>query len=225
MDTQYLRTAGPNEAITLSGYGRLPGVVTNMEVRGRYEIEKQKVEGRNGTNKLGRGYNDAQVLITLEILPPDEYEQVKQIEKAFKNAFGAAGKPKPIRVVNRLLDAKDVHTILFQGFTVVQGNEDDSLLCTLEFLEFEPGPARGAQNKPQVVTGPQAVPVAETQGGGAGGAPAQPEEGAFAAGTNAALRVGNAVPNALGLPSNTSSIAPLSPEQAAIYAGLPGSEK
>jgi hypothetical protein len=230
MDTQYLRAPGAGEGIKLGGLS-LPGVVTSIEVRGQYEVEKKKVQGLSGTNKLGRGYNDAQVTITLEVLPGETTTtaQVKEIERVFKNAFGTAGKPKPVRVVNPLLDSKDVYSVLFVGFAVRQGNEDDSLPCTLELLEFEPL-VRAAERKEtrQVVTGPQALPTGETPGDGTSATTGTSasgqislEERAFIAGLNTAFRVGNAVPNALGLPSNT----PLPPHLADIVAGGPGSEK
>ena len=93
MTTQYLRAAGPDESIKLSGFGELPGIVTDIEVSGRYKIEAKKVEGRDGSNKIGHGYNDAKVTISLEILPPDEWGQVKQIEKGVQKCFWCGGSP------------------------------------------------------------------------------------------------------------------------------------
>lgn len=163
--TQYLRAAGPNESIVLDGT-LLPGIVTDINVTGRYEIEKKKVAGRDGTNKLGRGYNDAKVAITLVILPPDEHAQVKQIEKAFKASFGAGGAPKVIRIVNQLLDDKDVYNVLFEEFSVRQGSEDDSLLCTINLIEYEPIGAAGAASRlkqqEKLVYGPRGLPTGET---------------------------------------------------------------
>ena len=216
--TQYLRAAGPDESIKLSGFGELPGIVTDIEVSGRYKIEAKKVEGRDGSIKIGHGYNDAKVTISLEILPPDEWGQVKQIEKAFKNAFGAAGHPKPMRIVNRLCDAKDVYTVLFEAFTVRQGNEDEALEGTLELLEYEPGPASGAGkgSQPRVVSGPNALPIpavaatytppgfADSFGAGFG-------RGLGVGGTRA-YQASNALTGALGLPSNT----PLPSELSAV---------
>lgn len=159
MDTQYLRAPGAGENLAL-GDLELPGVVTSIEVRGQYEIEKKKVAGLSGTNKLGHGYNDAQVTVNLEILPPDENGQVKQIEAVFKAAFGEGGKPKPIRCVNPLLDSRDVTSVLFAGFTVRQGNEGEGLLCQLELLEFEPLARKNElKQKQKVVTGPNALPI------------------------------------------------------------------
>lgn len=159
MDTQYLQAPGAGEHLAL-GDLQLPGVVTSIEVRGQYEIEKKKVAGLSGTTKMGHGYNDAQVTVSLEILPPDEEGQVKQIEAVFKAAFGVGGKPKPLRVVNPLLDSRDVTSVLFAGFTVLQGNEGEGLLCHLELLEFEPLPRKKElKQRQRVVRGPNALPI------------------------------------------------------------------
>lgn len=159
MDTQYLRAPGAGEGFMLGGL-ELPGVVTSIEVRGQYEIEKKKVAGLSGTNKLGHGYNDAQVTVELEILPPDENRQVKDMEAVFKAAFGVGGRPKPVRVVNPLLDSRDVTSVLFVNFTTRQGNDGEGLLGTLELLEFEPLPRKQElKQKQKVVTGPNALPI------------------------------------------------------------------
>lgn len=167
--TQYLQTGGVDERVALAGYGDLPGIVTNIEVRGQYQIEKKKREGISGSDKLGHGYNDAEVAITLEVLPPDEWGQIAQIEKAFKNAFGAAGKPKAVRITNPLLDSRDITSVLFQSFTTAQGNEDESLLCTINLVEYESLPRKQELKlKPKVVTGPQGLSTGEPGGGGGG---------------------------------------------------------
>ena len=217
--TQYLRAAGTDESIRLSGFGELPGIVTDIEVSGRYKIETKKVEGRDGSNKIGHGYNDAKVTITLEILPPNEWGQVKQIEKAFKNAFGAAGHPKPIRIVNSLCDAKDVYTVLFEAFTVRQGSEDDALIGTLELLEYEPGPASGAGkgSQPGVVSGPNALPIPAVA---ATYTPPSTFDQGLGAGATRAYQASNALTGALGLPSNT----PLPPELSAVASGGGGGQ-
>lgn len=216
MSTQYL-AFNAHDPILLDGL-TLPGVVTNIEVRGQYEIEKKKREGLSGSDKFGHGYNDAQITITLEVLPPDELAQIGQIEKAFKNAFGAAGKPKPIRIVNSLLDKRDITAVLFQGFSTIQGNQDDSLLCEIGLLEYEPlARKRESQQGRQVVTGPQALPTGET----VGGAPKIPESDGFATGSAYSYRAANALRNSLGLPGNT----PLPPELSDISSGGPSAEK
>lgn len=205
MDSQYLRAPGAGESMAL-GDLTLPGIITSIEVRGQYEIVKKKVVGLSGSDKFGYGYNDAQVTITLEILPPDAMGQVKQIEGVFKNAFGAAGKSKPLRVINPLLDSKDVTNVLFVTFKVFEGNEDDSLLCTLELLEFEPlARIQGRKQRVTVGTGPRALPTgkpAGAPGSTQGAAPVNSVVANFEAGlTNSVRRLTPGAPPLLRRPT------------------------
>ena len=133
--TQYLKFVA-GEAIKLDGL-TLPGIVTDIEITGEFDLERKRLEGRSFRTALAKGYKDAVVLISLEILPPDAEAQVKQIEAAFKINYAGA-KPKPQRIVNPLLDARGVTAVLFKRFVTRQGSEDDALLCTLEFAEYEP---------------------------------------------------------------------------------------
>ena len=166
--TQYLKFVA-GEAIKLDG-ATLPGIVTDIDIVGEFDLERKRLEGRSFRTALAKGYKDAVVVVTLEVLPPNAEAQVKQIEAAFKINYAGA-KPKPQRIVNPLLDARGVTAVLFKRFRTRQTSEDDALLCELEFAEFEPliGKLEGSA-KPATIAGQQGLPSGQTGGGGDGAA-------------------------------------------------------
>lgn len=206
--SQYLRFVA-GESINLDGL-TLPGIVTGTEVTGDFDLEKKRLEGTSFRTKLSKGYKDAVVVISLEILPGDTPvgAQIKQIEAAFKVNYAGA-KPKPQRIVNPHLDARGVTTVLFKRFVTRETNEDDAVLATLEFVEYEPLVAKTERGRtPPTTSGPQALPAGQAGGGaGAGGAAAQPtpEERGAAAGVLSAEQAASFIPNTFGLPSSGGS--------------------
>ncbi len=197
--SQYLSFVA-GEAISLDG-GVLPGIVTGIDITGEFDVERKRLEGRSFRLALAKGYKDAVVIVTLELLPPDEMGQVKALEAAFKINFAGA-KPKPQRIVNPFLDARGVTAVLFKRLVTRQTNQDDALLCELTFVEFEPViGSLEARNKPATKAGQQALPSGQG-GGGGGAAPQTPEQKGVARGVMTAENAANFIPNLFGLPSN-----------------------
>lgn len=174
--SQYLRFV-VGESMRLDGKV-LPGVVTDIEVTSVFDLEKKRLEGTSFRNKMAKGYKDAVVVVTLEILPGDTpvEAQIKQIEASFKINY-AGGKPKPQRIVNPHLDARGVTSVLFNRFVTKESNEDDAVIAILEFTEYEPiiVSAEGG-TPPPTVSGPQSLPAGQAGGGGAAAAPKPPPE-------------------------------------------------
>ena len=167
MDTQYLRGAGVGEVITLSGLGAIPGVVTNMRVRGNFEVEKKRMEGTSGSANLPKGFRDAAVEISLELLPPNLEGQIKSLEAAFKQ--GGVNTARPLRIVNKHLDARGITSVLFVGLDTEEGSEWDSVSATLSFTEYEQmNVTAETRASTPVVSGPAANLNADMGGGGGG---------------------------------------------------------
>lgn len=182
--SQYLSFVA-GEAISLDG-ATLPGIVTDIEITGAFDLEKKRLEGTSFKNKLSKGYKDAVVVIALELLPPETDAQVKQIEAAFKINYAGA-KPKPQRIVNPHLDARGVTTVLFNRFVSRQGSEDDAVRCTLEFTEYEPLVTKAERGRaPPTVAGQQGLPSGQASGAGGAAAPKNPALQGIADGSGAA---------------------------------------
>lgn len=172
--TQYL-AINQGDAIKLDGT-TLPGVVTGIEVSAEFDVERKRLEGKSFRAALAKGYKDAEVVITLEVLPPDEIAQIKVLEAAFKVNYANA-KPIPQRIVNPHLDARGVTAVLFKRLVTRETSDDEAMLCDLLFAEFEPliGKLEG-KSKPATQSGPQALPSGQSGGGaGGGGAAAAPQ--------------------------------------------------
>lgn len=183
--TQYL-TFVAGEAISLDG-AILPGIVTRIEVDGVLELEKKRLEGSSMKVKMARGFHDATVTLTLEILPPDADAQVKQLEAAFKKNY-ASKAPKPMRIVNPRLDSRGITSVLFRRLHTVDGNEDDAVVATCEFVEYIPQIVNAENaNKPPVKAGEQALPSGQAGAGGAA-APKNPALQGLADGSGTARR-------------------------------------
>lgn len=201
--TQYL-ALNQGDAIKLDGT-TLPGVVTGIDVSAEFDVERKRLEGKSFRAALLKGYKDAEVIITLEVLPPDEIAQIKQLEAAFKINYAQA-KVTPQRVVNPLLDARGVTAVLFKRLVTRQTNDDEALLCELTFAEFEPliGKLEG-KSRLAIKEGQQALPSGQSGGGGAAdGVSSTPSQaqGGLGRGSSDATTVLNIIPNTLGLPSN-----------------------
>lgn len=203
METQYL-SFNTNDPIRLDGL-TLPGVVTRLEVDGVLELEKKRLEGSSLNVKMARGFHDATVMINLEILPPDTDGQVKLLESAFKKNYASAS-PKPLRIVNPRLDSRSITSVLFRRLNTVDGNEDEAVIATVEFVEYEVAVGKlEGKSKPATQSGPQALPSGQSGGGGAaGGGSSTPSEaqGGLGRGSSEASTALNIIPNTLGLPSN-----------------------
>ena len=199
--TQYLRF-NQGDAIRLDGK-TLPGVVTGIEITGEFDVERKRLEGKSFRTALAKGYKDAEVTITLEILPPDELGQLRALEAAFKINYAGA-KPRPQRVVNPFIDACGVTAVLFKRLVRRQANDDEAILAELIFVEFEPLIGKADGSRPATVGGPQGLPTGQDGGGGGGGGASQPSSAArgTAAGSALATDLSNAAAKRLNLPSN-----------------------
>lgn len=193
--TQYLAFNG-DDPIRLDGL-TLPGVMTGLKVRGNFEVEKKRMEGTSGSANLPKGFRDAAVEITLELLPPDLEGQIKSLEGAFKQ--GGVNTARPMRIVNKHLDARGVVRVLFTGLDTEDGSEWDSTLATLSFVEYEQMNVKSElKAATPVVTGPAANLNADA--GGDGGASQQPsivDSAAAGAGQGAADAAPPATPGYL----------------------------
>ena len=173
MSSRYLRFRA-DEAVKV-GALTLPGVVTGIEVDGELEIEEQALEDISGAVKLVKGFKDAKVVITLEVLPDDGLtveQQVASIESAFKvdSAEGSIeGKIQPYRMVNTHLDARNIQEVMFKRFVSRQGNDDEAVYCDLHFAEYAPVVADIEAKIKASQTSGQASGVGVNEGGAAGG--------------------------------------------------------
>lgn len=126
------------QSIKVSG-SLLPGIITAIEVSGELRLEKQKSDGKSGSTTLLKGFEEASIRISLELLAGDE--EIKALEKVFKG-YSSALKSKGVRVVNRHLDARGVKLLVFKKLTTRDDYARGMVLADLEFSEYDMEAAR-----------------------------------------------------------------------------------
>ncbi|GEM50031.1 hypothetical protein [Deinococcus cellulosilyticus] len=117
----------------------LPGIITGIEVSGELRLEKQKTDGKSGSTTLLKGFEEASIRVSLELLAGDS--EIKSLEKVFKG-YASALKSKGVRVVNRHLDARGVKLLVFKKLTTRDDYARGMVVAELEFSEYDMEAAR-----------------------------------------------------------------------------------
>lgn len=128
---EYLK---PDEQAVKIGDHLVPGTVTGIEVSGELRLEKQKTDGKSGSTNLIKGYEEATVRITVELLGGDS--EIKALEKIFKG-YSSSLASKGVRVVNRHLDARGVKRLIFKGLTTRDDYPRGMVIADLSFSEYD----------------------------------------------------------------------------------------
>ncbi len=118
----------------------MPGVFKNQTVNGQVRFDRTKMSGVSGTVKMDMGYDDQTVVITLELLTDDDgtcYEKLRIINDAFYEV-DEVFRPLVLRVNNEHLYARGIDMVKFTNFSSQETDQEDVLLCTLSFEEYEP---------------------------------------------------------------------------------------
>ncbi|GEM44835.1 hypothetical protein [Deinococcus cellulosilyticus] len=128
---EYLK---PDEQAVKIGVHLVPGTVTGIEVSGELRLEKQKTDGKSGSTNLIKGYEEATIRITVELLGGDA--EIKALEKIFKG-YSSSLASKGVRVINRHLDARGVKRLIFKGLTTRDDYARGSTIADLSFSEYD----------------------------------------------------------------------------------------
>ncbi|MCP4162600.1 MAG: hypothetical protein GY760_21240 [Deltaproteobacteria bacterium] len=118
----------------------MPGIFKNQTVNGQVRFDRTKMSGVSGTVKMDMGYDDQTVVITLELLTDDDgtcYEKLSIIYDAFREV-DEVFRPLVLPVNNEHLAARGIYMVKFTNFTSQETDQEDVILCTLSFEEYEP---------------------------------------------------------------------------------------
>jgi len=134
----------------------LPGAYQCMRIGKQLIINEGESAGRSGRKKQGHGFDDGQVVITLEILSGKNddgltvYDKIRRIEEAFGGA-DSTGLPPVFQIVCDHARARGIKLVLFADLSTEDGNFDDSMLADLIFKEYSSeAQAREAQQVPPI---------------------------------------------------------------------------
>lgn len=148
----------------------LPGVLVSQRVTCEVRFDEQKVDGVSGKKKTPLGWEDADVVLVLDLVSDDGadcYDQLAEVNAAFRGTDRRTN-PRVLEVANRHLMARGIRQVVFSRLESEERDVDDTLRVTLAFVEHRPPivrveeagaktprPADVAATKPGVTTNPE----------------------------------------------------------------------
>lgn len=118
----------------------LPGVLVAQTVQGAVRFDEAEADGMSGTLKTPLGWNDADIVLTLDLLSDEQsdcYEKLTAINQIFKGADNEAN-PKVYTVTGRHLRARGIGQVVFSGLDSTEDDQSDVIQATLSFVEHVP---------------------------------------------------------------------------------------
>lgn len=118
-----------------------------MRVRQAVKLDQVEIPGRSGKVKQATGYEDAEVEIRLQLVDEEDksggtvrtaIEQLRTLQKAFRNRRAKDTLPRVFSIRSRLTDACEIKTVLFVGVEASETPGANDLDVTISFVEFEP---------------------------------------------------------------------------------------
>lgn len=126
------------------GNSLLPGILVSQTIRGAVRFDEAEADGLSGTVKTPLGWNDADVVLTLDLICDDQsdcYDKLTAINQMFKGADNGAN-PKIYTVTSRHLRARGIDQLVFSGLDSAEDDQSDVLQATLSFVEHVPAIVR-----------------------------------------------------------------------------------
>lgn len=144
--------------VNLSG-SDLPGVLVSLSVACGVRYDKAKQDGLSGTAKTPLGWEDAAIILTLDLLSDESgdcYDKLAGLNRIFRG-LDSGRNPKVLTVTGRHLRARGLDRVVFNNLDSDEDDQSDIVRVRLNFAEHVP-----------------AVVAVEKQVAAAGGAKATP---------------------------------------------------
>uniref|UniRef100_C6E6Q0 Uncharacterized protein n=1 Tax=Geobacter sp. (strain M21) TaxID=443144 RepID=C6E6Q0_GEOSM len=117
----------------------LPGVFVDQSIRGAVRFDESKKDSQSGHHKTPLGFEDADIVITLDLLTDDTsdcYKKLAAINKVFREDRKA--NPKVYAVQNRHCAARGIRDVVFCALDSFESSDDDVISAALSFKEHLP---------------------------------------------------------------------------------------
>lgn len=118
----------------------LPGVFTQMRIRGAVRMDQVFVPGASGKARQPMGFDPAEVSLSIRLVNDRHgtpYDKLAQIAGLFRSVDEAA-KPRVYRIVNKHVEAWKIRDVIFANLTSVEDNQSDTIQAELTFEEYRP---------------------------------------------------------------------------------------
>ena len=128
------------DGLVFLGDEQVPGILVNQSIRGQVKFDEGKPDGLSGKVKTPMGWEDADISLTVELLSDDDsncYDKLAVLNALFKGTDNG-GNPKVFEIVNMHAIARGVDKVVFAGLQSTETDQDDTILCALNFVEHNP---------------------------------------------------------------------------------------
>lgn len=147
------------DGLVTLGTDLIPGILVEQRVGCSVRYDEAKHDGMSGKKKVVKGWNDADISLTLDLLTDDTtcYDKLKIINNLFR---GKTTTPKVLTVTNQHVNARGIKTVVFDGLESYETDQDDVIQTVLSFTEHNPPVVKREQHATAAkkVTGPPPVP-------------------------------------------------------------------
>lgn len=126
------------------GNALVPGILVSQTIRGAVRFDAAEADGLSGTVKTPLGWNDADVVLTLDLICDEQsdcYDKLTAINQVFNGADNGAN-PKIYTVTSRHFRARGIDQLVFSGLDSAEDDQSDVIQATLSFVEHVPAIVR-----------------------------------------------------------------------------------
>lgn len=129
------------DGVVKVGTEELPGILVAQSIRCAVRYDQSRHDSMSGRNKLALGWEDATIVLTLDLLTDpasDCYEKLTKINKTFKGGDRKKATPTIYTVLGRHLRARGISRVVFDSLDSTEDDQQDVIQVTLAFVEHLP---------------------------------------------------------------------------------------
>lgn len=125
----------------------LPGIYKNVEVDAEATVEEQEIEGNPVKPKQAVGYEDAKIMIDLELWDGENQTKEDKLQ-IIQDIFRQAGQSKPEakEIVSTHSRIRNIDRVILKKMTTKTSNKKDVITVSLELWEYIPIVVSAAQS-------------------------------------------------------------------------------
>ncbi len=125
--------------ISVSGK-QVPGILISLKVDGKIRYDEQKIDSGSGHKRTPQGWEDSIISAQVALLTDDAgtcYDKLTELNAIFLDHDGSIN-PKIFTVANKHLAARGVGQVVFAKLSSSETEQNDEIIATLGFDEYEP---------------------------------------------------------------------------------------
>lgn len=116
----------------------LPGIYKSIEINHEAQIDEQKVEGSSRVPKQATGYEDAKVVIEIQLIDSEHMtkeEKLQIIQNLFKNM--SQSKPIVHELISTHSSIRGVDKVIIKNMGSKENNKKNEIIVSLELLQYD----------------------------------------------------------------------------------------